>query len=212
MYREIDIRILRQIGESHVFRVPSPFTPIRSTRRHSNFPSRGIPTTGWVWADFESKGRDFRRDFVFRGSPRSNDPCPPRTSRLSVAEEVLVPYRGSSRGPALKTEVVHNIVAVGSTTPPPPLPTFFSLSRPPSRAPARQTLSSIKAEGIDGEMIEHCVPQCSSMYEPALRAQSEYVVHRSNWTMIDDVTFPLSSPPPRLHTLSQSSSLSHFER
>lgn len=137
---------------------------------------------------------------------------PPRTSRLSVAEEVLVPYRGSSRSPALKTEVVHNIVAVGSTTPPPPLPTFFSLSRPPSSAPARQTLSSIKAEGIDGEMIEHCVPQCSSMYEPALRAQSEYVVHRSNWTMIDDVTFPLSSPPPRLFTLSQSSSLSHFER
>lgn len=116
----------------------------------------------------------------------------PRMSRLSVAKEVLVPYRGSSQGTALKTEVVHNIVAVGSTTPPPPLPTFFP-SWPPSRAPARQTLSSIKAEGIDGEMIEHCAPQCSSMYRPALCAQPEYVIHRSNWTMIDDVTFP--SPP-----------------
>lgn len=42
-------------------------------------------------------------------------------------------------------------------------------------------------------MIEHCTPQCSSMYRSALRALSEYVVHRSNWTMIDDVTFP--SPP-----------------
>lgn len=39
-------------------------------------------------------------------------------------------------------------------------------------------------------MIEHCAPQCSSMYRPALHAQPEYVVHRSNWTMIDDVTFP----------------------
>lgn len=99
MYREIDSRILRQIGESHFFRVSSPFTPIRSTRRHSNFLSRGIPTTQWVWAGFGSKDRDFRRDFVFRGSLRSNDPCPPRTSRLSVAKEILVPCRGSSRGP-----------------------------------------------------------------------------------------------------------------
>lgn len=100
--------------------------------------------------------------------------------------------------PDLKTEVVHNIVAVGSTTPP-PLPPFFPTSPMApspfysfscyslSRAPARRTLSSIKAEGIDGEMIEHCAPQCSSMYRPA---QREYVIHRSNWTMIDDVTFP----------------------
>lgn len=106
-----------------------------------------------------------------------------------MAKEVLVPCRGSSQNPTLKTEVVHNIVAVGSTTPPPPFPTFFSPSRSPSRAPARRILSSIKAEGIDGEMIEHCAPQCSSMYRPALSTQSEYVVHRSNWTMIDDVTF-----------------------
>ncbi|KAL0120759.1 hypothetical protein PUN28_008441 [Cardiocondyla obscurior] len=127
-------------------------------------------------------------------------------SRLSVAKEVLVPCRGTSQSPALKTEVVHNIVAVGSTTPPPPLPTFFSVGRPLARPP-RRTLSSIKAEGIDGEMIEHCAPQCSSMYRPTLRAQPEYVVHRSNWTMIDDVTFlsPLlcrvsssMSPPPSL--------------
>lgn len=39
-------------------------------------------------------------------------------------------------------------------------------------------------------MIEHCAPQYSSMYRLVLRTQPEYVVHRSNWTMIDDVTFP----------------------
>lgn len=123
-------------------------------------------------------------------------------------------------GPDLKTEVVHNIVAVGSTTPPPPLPPFFPASSrcplghsplslspsfspsrlPPSRVLARWTLSSIKAEGIDGEMIEHCASQCSSMYRPALRARREYVIHRSNWTMIDDVTSPFrpSLSPARL--------------
>lgn len=72
----------------------------------------------------------------------------------------------------------------------------FLLSYPLSRALARRTLSSIKAEGIDGEMIEHCAPQCSSMYKSALRAQREYVIHRSNWTMIDDVTFPSPSLRP----------------
>lgn len=44
-------------------------------------------------------------------------------------------------------------------------------------------------------MIEHCASQCSSMYRPALRARREYVIHRSNWTMIDDVTSPF---PPSL--------------
>lgn len=82
-------------------------------------------------------------------------------------------------GPDLKTEVVHNIVAVGSTTPPRRRRylLFFSLlpspAEPSSRAPARRTLSSIKAEGIDGEMIEHCAPQCSSMYQARFSALSE---------------------------------------
>lgn len=41
-------------------------------------------------------------------------------------------------GPDLKTEVVHNIVAVGSTTPPPLLPPFF---QPPPVAPSAILLS-----------------------------------------------------------------------
>lgn len=125
MFQEIDSCISRQIGESHVFRVSSPFTLIRFTRRHSNFLSRGIPLTGkcgWVLAQ---KIVIFGAISCFAVRPASNDPCPPRMLRLSVAKEVLVPCRDSSQSPALKTEVVHNIVAVGSTTPPPSLPTFF---------------------------------------------------------------------------------------
>lgn len=152
------------------------------------------------------------------------------------------------RGFDLNTEVVHNIVVVGSTTPPrrrflflfsfpffflfplsfcffspspfhPSLILFVSLlssslwSRPLSLSLSsslvcsppltfRGTLSSIKAEGIDAEMIEHCAPQCSSMYRSVLRVQREYVVYRSNWTMIDDAM----SAPPRLLLLSLSPS------
>lgn len=145
------------------------------------------------------------------------------------------------RGLDLNTQVVHNIVAVGSTTPPRCFPFFFlspfhfvsSLSLPsallpqpsllhpcsffflphdvfvlvpradpPSRRATRRfrgTLSSIKAEGIDAEMIEHCAPQCSSMYRSSLRAQREYVIHRSNWTMIDDtMSAPLCLLVPTL--------------
>ena len=158
---------------------------------------------------------------------------------------------GVLRGLDLNTQVVHNIVVVGSTTPPrrflfslfrsvsfvlPFYPSLFLfLFLPASCRPSlllpysffflfltapclssslqrtfcptaaawwfRRTLSSIKAEGIDAEMIEHCAPQCSSMYRSALRAQREYVVHRSNWTMIDDV---MSAPPRRLALASRS--------
>lgn len=118
---------------------------------------------------------------------------------LSVAEEVLVPCRGSSRS-RLKELKWYTISSPwGSTTPPPMLPSFFS-TRSPSLLPSRS-----RARSLDGpfrqlkpkesterwlNIVRHNAVACTG---PALRAQREYVVHKSNWTMIDDVTFlPLS--------------------
>lgn len=54
-------------------------------------------------------------------------------------------------------------------------------------------------------IVRHNAVACTG---PALRAQREYVVHKSNWTMIDDVTFlPLSLSLSSLPSLFVISSL-----
>lgn len=70
----IDSRVSRQIGESRIF----PDFPLLLSSRYTSLDATRIPRSrgnfddGWMrrgWWWFGLKGRDFRRDFVFRGSP-----------------------------------------------------------------------------------------------------------------------------------------------